>query len=126
MDESWRDLREVWERIRWARIHLTEWDRPTDAAKSLGIRPGTYRTYEHSKADGGRQPPIDELATIAKKYKVNFAWLATGDGHPHASILADPRLSVIATKTANVPAEKQDDALAAAAAVLDAFARKAG
>jgi hypothetical protein len=126
MDESWRDLKEMWERIRWARLHLTEWDRPTDAARSMGLRPGTYRTYEHAKAEGGRQPPLEELVTIARKYKCNWVWLATGDGHPTASILSDPRLSVIASKAASLPPEKQEDAINAAIGVLDSFARRAG
>lgn len=124
MDESWRELREVPERIRWARLR-TEFSRPTALAVSLNIKPGTYRTWEQLKADGGRIPPLSELQRVAHKLKVSWQWLATGDGTPFDTA-SDPFSLLIAARFQEVPQEKQDDARRAVEAVLDAFAKKAG
>jgi hypothetical protein len=63
---------------------------------------------------------------MARKFKVNWIWLATGDQAPEADPLNDDRLAAAAKKAAEVPADKQDDAWNAVMGVLDAFARKAG
>lgn len=101
-------------------------ERAKDAADSLGIKPGTYRTYERGPEDGGREPPLTEIQRIARKFKVSWIWLATGDGEPHNDILTDERAAAIAKKRRQVDPEKQDDAFNAVMGVLDAFARKAG
>jgi transcriptional regulator with XRE-family HTH domain len=128
MDESWRQLadeKEPQPRIRWARLHCTNFERPTDAAKSLNIRPGTYRTYEHLKADGGRRPELTELQRIAKKFDVSWTWLLTGDGRPDDKSIS-PLVAKIAAKLDAIPEEKREDAEAAIDGLLDAYARKAG
>lgn len=127
MDESWRPLsleNEPQPRIRWARVHLTNFDRPTDAAKSMGIKPGTYRTYEHSKADGGRRPTLSEIQRIAKKYKVSWHWLASGEGSPH-DVPEHPLIKRLTEKLNAIPPEKMDDVATAVEGVLEAFAKRA-
>lgn len=125
--EPWRLLEHQWERLRWARLNRTPFERSKDAAESLGIKPGTYRTYEHEPgADGGRLPPLTELQRICAKYKVNWAWVASGRGTPDEGVVADERLTVVGKKLEGVPADQQDAALTAVMGVLDAFARKAG
>lgn len=64
---DWLSLRDPHERIRWARLNRTHFVRPTDAARSLGVKPGTYRTWEIAKADGGRAPMLSELQHLARK-----------------------------------------------------------
>lgn len=125
--ESWRLLSNQWERLRWARLHKTEFTRVKDAAESLNLKPGTYRTYEHEPgADGGRLPALSELQRICRKYKVSWVWVATGEGSPDDASIVDERAGAITDKLGQVPADKQADALSAAMAVLESYARKAG
>lgn len=122
--EPWRLLGHQWERLRWARLNRTEFGRAKDAADSLGIKPGTYRTYEHAPgSDGGRLPSLTELQRICRKFKVSWVWVATGEGDPEAGVY-DERLAIVGDRLKDVPEEKQEDALRAALGVLDAFARK--
>lgn len=126
--EAWQHLKHQWERLRWARLNRTPFERAKDAAESLNIKPGTYRTYEHAPGtDGGRLPSYSELQRICRKYKVSWVWVASGQGAPDDDPASrDERLQVVASHLGHVPAEKQDDALRAALAVLDSFAdRKA-
>lgn len=122
---DWTELTELHQRVRWARMQAG-FDKPTDAARSLNIRPGTYRTYEHAPADGGREAPLSELQRIARKFKVNWVWLAAGEGSPQGAPFDDERLRHIADRAARVPEGKREDALDAALGVLDSFIRKAG
>lgn len=120
MDESWRDLDELWQRIRWARKR-SAFDSGKDAAISLGVKPGTYRTWERPKEEEGREPPLTEIQRMARKFKVSWVWLAAGEGTPTSELVADERLSSIARKAQDIPADKQDDAWNAAISVLDSF-----
>lgn len=109
-------------------MHRTVFTRPTDAARSLNIKPGTYRTYELAKADGGRAPSLIETQRIAKKFGVAWQWVLLGDGSPDAE--PENELRAIADKLAvsvsEVEPAKQDDALRAVEGVLEAFKRRAG
>ena len=119
--EAWRHLGHQWERLRWARLNRTPFEKSKDAADSLGIKPGTYRTYEHAPGtDGGRLPPLTELQRICRKYKVSWTWVATGEGTPDDGVIADERLAAVSAKLGEVPEEKQDDAMSAVMGVLDA------
>lgn len=92
---------------------------------SLNIKPGTYRTYEVGKADGGRAPALSETQRMARKFKVSWVWLATGEGRPDDAP-PDERLAVAAKKAEQIPEEKRDDAWSAVMGVLDAYGRRAG
>jgi transcriptional regulator with XRE-family HTH domain len=124
MGEKWQELDGRWERLRWSRLRAG-YERAKDAAESLGIKPGTYRTYEYPIGEGGREPALSELQRIARKLKVNWVWLATGDGSPDEDLIAKERLAAAARKAGEIPADKQDDAWSAVMGVLDAFGRKA-
>lgn len=128
MDQSWRYLREPWERLAWSRINLTPFPRPVDAARSLNIRPGTYRTYELPKASGGRWPDPSEVRRIAKKFGVSWSWILTGDGSPED--VAPPEMQVVTKelteRVQQIDESKRADALDAAKAVLESYIRKAG
>lgn len=128
MSEGWRELREVHQRLRWARMNRTPFPRPTDAARSLNMRPGTYRTYELSKADGGRAPSLMEIQRIARKFKVSWSWIATGEGSPDDEPKNELKAIIdrLAERVSEVDPDKQDDALAAVEGVLAAFRRKLG
>lgn len=128
MKDSWRDLRQVHERIRWARVNRTEFVRPIDGARSLNMRPGTYRTYEQSKADQGRVPPINVIQKIAAKYGVSWQWLATGDGSPDEKVVTELQVisGQLAERIERIPDEQRQAALTAVQGVLDAFMQKVG
>ena len=125
-ETPWQDLRSVHERIRWARLNRTHFERPTDAAISLGIKPVTYRTWEIPKDQGGREPPISEIQRLAAKYRVSWVWLVSGEGSPYYDAAMEAHYNAFIRKAAEVEPEKRDDAMNAASAVLDAFIRKAG
>lgn len=123
MNGTWPDLRNPWERLRWARLRAG-FERAKDAAESLGLKPGTYRTYEYDPDKNGREPPLSELIRFSRKFKVNWIWVASGEGIPFESAPADPRVTEIARKAAEVADDKRDDALDAAISVLDSYIRK--
>lgn len=85
--ENWTEQKELWQRIRWARENA-KFATAQAAAESLGIKAGTYRTYERPKESEGREPPIAELHRIARKFKVSFEWIAAGDGSPFEARLS--------------------------------------
>lgn len=124
MDRNWHQCRNQWERLRWARL-TAGYERAKDAAASLNIKPGTYRTYEVGKADGGRAPTLSELQRMSRKFKVSWVWIATGEGEPDQAS-PDERLAEAAQKADQIPEDKRDDAWSAVMGVLDAFGRKAG
>ena len=124
MVAMWSQLGSRWERLRWARLRAG-FERAKDAADSLNIKPGTYRTYEYPLGEGGREPALTELQRISRKFKVSWIWVATGEGEPDKDVVTDERVAVIAQKMGEVPPEKQEDALSAIVGMLDAWKRKA-
>lgn len=128
MEQPRGELREVPERIRWARQNRTQFVTMTAAAESLGIKPGTYRTYEQLKAAEGRVPPLSEIQRIAKKFGVSWQWVALGEGGPDDAPKTELRAvsDHVALRVQQVPEEKRADVLAAIDGIIDAFTRKAG
>lgn len=123
--KSWSDT-EFHERLAWARVRAG-YKRPTDAARAVDEKPGTYRTWERSRAEDGRIPEIERLQKVARKFKVSWAWLLGGTGQPDDRLPND--IQVIAEKLAGqlqeVPEDKRDDALGAVEGVLNAFVKRA-
>ena len=120
---DWRGLDKTWERLRWARLKAG-FERPTDAARSLDIKPVTYRTYEHGPADGGREPSLTELQRMARKYKVDWIWLASGQRTPDIPDPDEPDVAEITEGIRRLPKAARGDAAAAALGVIQAFARR--
>jgi transcriptional regulator with XRE-family HTH domain len=83
-DNRWRECRGTWDRLRWARM-AAGYERAKDFADSIGMKDGTYRTYERAP-DSSKHSDIDHTLAIrfAKKLKVRWEWLLTGDGTPEA------------------------------------------
>jgi transcriptional regulator with XRE-family HTH domain len=132
VDDSWQQLEHLHERIRWARMRWAErqgdsFSRPTDAARSLGVKPGTYRTWEQPKESGGREPSRSEVSRLAEKFKVSWLWLSTGTGSPYFDPALEAQLNIFQQKAAMIEEPKdRDAAIRAALSVLDSFTRKAG
>jgi transcriptional regulator with XRE-family HTH domain len=102
-------------------------DQSKDAAESLNIKPGTYRTYEYDPAEkNGREPSLTELQRICRKFKVSWVWVASGQGTPDEGVIKNERLQELADSAQSIPEEDQDAAWRAALGALQAFARKAG
>lgn len=79
---DWTELREPWERLRWARMRAG-FERAKDAAESIGINPVTYRSYEKRPDQAGARNIDHQIAArVAKKYKVSWRWLLAGEGSP--------------------------------------------
>ncbi len=118
-------MREVQERIRWARLNRTEFIQLKDAAASLNVKPGTYRTWEQTKSNGGRAPPLTEIQRLAQKFRVRWEWLATGNGEPDLPPEAEVgRMLRELVGSRGVPESKQEDAIDAISALLESYARK--
>ncbi|NDB69758.1 MAG: XRE family transcriptional regulator [Methylocystaceae bacterium] len=120
---DWGSLEQVYERIRWARRSRAGWLRQAHAAKALGVKPGTYRTWEASKVEGGRAPRLPELQLIARTFRVSLRWLLSGEGYPDADV-ADTFNSLtsgIAEQLTRLNPEQRVWALRAFKGIVDAF-----
>lgn len=87
-DSSWIGLNEAWQRVRWARLH---WQRKIGsattaraAAESLHLSENTYTAYERDPGEGKKSTPLTHQRAIefGRKFKVNWAWLLTGEESP--------------------------------------------
>jgi transcriptional regulator with XRE-family HTH domain len=125
MDKGWQRAEEFADRLRWARIRMG-YERAKDVAESLAIQAGTYRTYERRKADGGRLPSLTDIRRMARKLHVNWPWLASGEGHPGPDQTSEAdRVARFVDMIRQVPADRQEDAIEAATAVINSFVRRA-
>jgi transcriptional regulator with XRE-family HTH domain len=80
-DNSWRDLEEPWDRVKWAR---QQWfDSAVEAAVALDMKDGTYRCYERGP-DSAKYMNLDfrHARRFAQLFKVRWEWLLEGDGEP--------------------------------------------
>lgn len=130
VDESWKDAREFWERLRWARGYYAHKlgdviFRPTDAARTLNERPGTYRTWEEPKENDGREPPLPTVQKIANKFGVSWVWLLSGQGSPYYDHVMEEQFNAFARRLPEIPEGSREDAIRAMRAVLESFTRKA-
>lgn len=126
----WREATTFAHRLNWARRSLRDIEGgqrlPTkkDAAEYLGVKPGTYRTWEAPKEEGGREPPIQEIRRIARRLQVGWVWLAQGIGRPDENVLADDSVEALNQKIAQLPKEVRDQAVEAATGVVETFLRR--
>lgn len=79
----------MWERVRWARVEAG-FQTGKSAADSLGMKAGTYQAYERSP-DASLHIAIDHqvAARLARKFKVRWEWLLTGQGDAHEAEVID-------------------------------------
>ncbi len=108
-DDGWRDLNGTHERVRWARIRWQGGSGTgTDAAKSLGMEPGTYRAYERAP-ESSKHTPLDHqtAARFGRKFRINWLWLLTNEGTPFDD-QHSPQVSRVIEAMAQLPAEVQD------------------
>lgn len=81
MSDDWRELREGWERLRWARAR--RYQTGLEAAESMGMNPDTYRAYER-RPDSSKHTKLDHASAsrFAKRFRVRWEWLLSGEGEP--------------------------------------------
>lgn len=96
-DSTWIGLEEAWQRVRWARLY---WQRKIGsattaraAAESLHLSENTYTAYERDPAEGKKSTPLTHQRAIefARKFKVNWVWLLTGEESPFERTEAQSR-----------------------------------
>lgn len=127
MSIDWRELREPWERLRWARAKAG-FERAKDAADSMGIKDVTYRSYERRPDQAGARNMDHQLAArFAKKYKVSWRWLLAGEGSPDEDTTAAKReADKIAERLEQIEEGPQREAAAQLIwSVLDTYAKRA-
>lgn len=86
-DLSWKEAREGWERLQWAR---RTWQSSRgggsarDAALTLGMNENTYSAYERSPT-GSKHTPLSHQMAIkfGRKFNVRWEWLLLGGGEPY-------------------------------------------
>ena len=126
-DKSWENLREGWQRVRWAR---ERWQRRTkgavgkasEAAESLGMKPGTYRTYERDREiSKGSTLTVSTAERFARLFGVSDIWLLTGRGSPFKGSAGSHLMRIIRVLEA-MPDEKQK----AIADMIEAFEGRTG
>ena len=123
---DWEELREPWDRLRWARFKAG-FERANEAAESLGMLPVTYRTYEREPGRPGARNFDHELAIrFAKKFKVSWTWLLTGEGAPDDKPNTELQVAVgqIEQRLKRiVEKDDRDTAVRLINSVLDAYAK---
>ena len=119
-EHPWQDLKGGWERLRWARQFRSPFETAEAAAESLGMKAGTYRAYER-RPDSSKHIELDHQAAVrfARKFKVNWIWLLTGEGEPDSTDLS-PAQERIIRATSGV----SDEEVERAAAVIEAMLSK--
>lgn len=80
-EETWRNCRGSWDRLKWARKR--KFETAKDAAAALGVNVNTYRAYER-QPDSSKHTPLDHVHAghFAKRFGVTFDWLLLGLGSP--------------------------------------------
>lgn len=118
--DAWQECEGSWDRLRWARMNRTKFDTAEDAAKSLGMKPNTYRNFERQPG-GSRHKPLDHqhAASFARKFKVNWIWLLTGEGSPDTPSLTPAQERALAAMRGASEADQER-----AVAVVEALLKK--
>ena len=120
-DLTWVELREPWQRLRWARAR-SKFETARAAAESMGMNEATYSAYER-RPDSSKSIPLSHQKAIqfARKFKVRWEWLLTGEGSPHSEE-PDPNAPVtrIIRSLGEVPLESQSDVADAVEAMVRA------
>ncbi|HWE98862.1 MAG TPA: helix-turn-helix transcriptional regulator [Caulobacteraceae bacterium] len=112
--------------MRWARKRAG-FDTAKEAADRLAISDVTYRSYEKPIENDGRWPRTSQLQRIAKVFRVDWAWLETGQGDPGPTGVAEDVVEFLhdaQEKAEVIDLTKRREAMRAALSVLESF-RKA-
>ncbi len=112
-DQSWRNLTEPWERLRWAR--LKKFGTATEAATHFQMQPHTYRAYERPPTSSKHTPIDYEHAFLfANQLGVRWEWMMRGEEPVWKERQPIDRIKeMIANKT-----EAQQEAIADAIAAI--------
>lgn len=120
-DQFWANIREPWQRLRWARLH---WQARSGAAttmraaaESLGMQENTYTAYERDPASGSKHTPLDHQRAMqfGRKFKINWVWILTGEDTPFDRTPAQARAVEL---LAAAPEDTQDEVVDMIEAVL--------
>lgn len=124
-DSSWIELREPWQRLKWARRYWQQMagaaTTASAAAESLGMQENTYTAYERSP-DASKHTPLDHQHAIqfGRKFKVNWVWILTGEETPFHRTAAQTRVVDLMSA---VPEDAQDQVVDVVEATLRRYVR---
>ena len=93
-DFGWVNLREPWERLRWAR--LRKFATAKEFAESIGMRANTYDAREREPGRSRHKPlGAQDAMHFGRRLKVRWEWLLNGEGEPWPDSVRehDPGLS---------------------------------
>lgn len=117
MDTEWANLKEDWERVRWARKRA-EFATARAAAESLGLGENTYSAYERPEGASKSTRISDQRAIqFGKKFKVSWRWLLLGEGTPFDGAQSKAQERVLAAMS-KAPEDEQERVAAAVEALL--------
>lgn len=122
-DESWRQCKGTWDRLRWARRRRYGDKTAKEVAQLLGIKPGTYNAYEGEPGVRSKTLKLDHqhAAHIAKKFRVRWEWLLMGEGEPWQAEADSPKV-----RAKRAIDEATDEQAEAAADLLERLFGKTG
>lgn len=116
-DDRWRECEGSWDRLRWARMQ--RFDQAKDAADSMSMKEGTYRAYER-RPDSSKHTKLDHQNAIkfARKFRVSWTWLLTGEGTP-----SDDQLPPAQERVVRAMSEATEDKQQAVAEMIERLLR---
>lgn len=86
-ETDWSRCEGLWDRLRWARAKAgasTE-----DAGRVIAKPAQTYRTYERPPGNSGaREIGSQDAILLARRWKVSWPWLISGEGSPFETHLS--------------------------------------
>lgn len=107
IDTGWSQAKEPHERLQWARRHA-QYPTVRAAADSLGEKEGTYGAYE--RAPGSSKWSVLDTAwaqKCARRFKVSWVWLLTGEGTPFDGVLTESQARLAAAVADQTPEEQK-------------------
>lgn len=108
---SWAELREPWQRLRWAR-RQSKFETAREAAASLGMNEATYSAYER-RPDSSKHIALSHPKAVefARKFKVRWEWLLAGKGAPWPDKPEPPEVTEAKRLVEELPAGRRAEAI---------------
>lgn len=107
------------ERLKWARMRAG-YTHASEAARKLAVKPVTWRSWEA----GEREPELNEKQRVARRLKVSWTWLASGEGRPDQGVITDESVQKLADDLARLSDDDRAFAIETARGAIAPFLRR--